>query len=122
MVMHAKEAGSDQSIPGAFPSEVEHGAEIQKEPEDGDMDHLESKGKTAKIGSAGCSRSRGSKPADEDEDDGWLRSLDELESQLVRDLTEAGFQQTHHHEKLSLRQLKIRDDVEIMDAMERGEW
>lgn len=117
-VLYAKEAGSGQLVPGAFPSETEQKSESQKEQKPS-MDRLEKQGKTANIASTGTAHSQESKQPVED--DSWLKSLDELEAQPIKNTGLESFQETRH-KKLSKKQLENYDDVDIMDAMERGEW
>ncbi|ROW08521.1 hypothetical protein VMCG_03278 [Cytospora schulzeri] len=114
-VLHAK-VDSGKSLPGAFPLETEQAAGNQKESR---MDLLENQGKTTGIKATGASpfRAQDEQPV---EDHTWLKSLDALEAQPVENTGPLERGETRYM-RLSRRQLENYDDVDIMDAMERGE-
>lgn len=115
-VLYAKGADSGQSIPGAFPMETEAAESHKKQQER--MDRHENQGELADIHVNGACLSREGKHPVESRN--WLKSLDALEAQPVKSIGLES-QQTRHT-RLSQRQLENYDDVDIMDAMERGEW
>lgn len=115
--LYPRGADSGQSIPGAFPLETEQAAESQKT-QRARVDRLENKGKSGEnepqVGSFLPERKH------QVEDHDWLKRLDALEAQPVKD---NGLElQPTRHTRLSQRQLENYDEVGIMDAMERGEW
>lgn len=144
--IHPKDTGSGQSVPGAFPPDEDvtavegHGAESQEHKEEEQVRgncmnrRPESPGGETVPAHAAIVRSTGALWSSDShesrrkaepvvvEDDGWLRRLDTLESQPVGDTPGLEPQQKTLYKKLTVRQLENYDNVDIMDAMERGEW
>ncbi|ROW07495.1 hypothetical protein VPNG_07057 [Cytospora leucostoma] len=115
---YAHGAGSGQPLPKVSPPETKQAVQDGKTYQ-ASMDRLKSQGKTAKTGENKTQVTRGGQQASEE--DRWLQQLRDLEAQPVND-TELPESQQSPHMKLSQSQLENMDSLDIMDAMERGEW